>query len=199
MANTFNQFFSADNPRTELESTFKFALKEQVNGPKITLPSDCSYRISADQDEGSHEAGYDALMTGVAFAHFAQKLKFLDKVGCDPKDAIPIQKFTANKVPLGGARLPFNFEEAKDEYVEKGEQIYLCSIKEYGSPLKPSEYVKVFERMFGEVVANLVFGDQVQFYFTFKDEKNCKKLQKELLHFGGSKICNPQSCRHAPR
>ncbi len=189
MANSFNQFFTPENPRTELESTFKFSLREEFKGPTILLPKESHYKISADEEEGSHEAGYDALMTGVTFIHFAHRLQFLDKVGKDPKVATTAQKFSINKVPLGGARLPFNFEVEKDEYVEKDEKIYLCSIEEYGKPLKPSEYVKMFESMFGEVVAHLVFGDQVQFYFTFKDEKQCSKLQKDLQHFGGSKVC----------
>lgn len=189
MANNFNQLFSTENPRTELEATFKFSLGDEFKGPNITLPKECSYRISADQEEGSHEAGYDALMTGVTFIHFANKLQFLNKVGAGPQEATPAQRFSINKVPLGGARLPFNFEVEKDEYVEKDEMIYLCSIKEYGKPRKPSEYVKKFERMFGEVVANLVFGDHVQFYFTFKDEKHCQRLQKDLQQFGGSKAC----------
>ena len=191
MANTFNQLFSKDNPRTELETTFKYSLREEFKGPSIALPKECSYRISADQDEGSHEAGYDALMTGVAFVNFAHKLQFLNKVGTGPQEAkvTPAQQFSINKVPLGGARLPFNFEVEKDEYVEKDEKIYLCSIREYGKPLRPTAYVKMFEKMFGEVVAHLVFGDHVQFYYTFKDEKQCQRLEKDLQHFGGAKAC----------
>lgn len=75
MLNNSNYLFDESNLHTSLFDSYMVALKD--TSPEITIPEGFDYKIQEQEDEGdsaSHEAGFDALMTGVIFLRSLEKL-----------------------------------------------------------------------------------------------------------------------------
>ena len=63
-------------------------------------------------DENSHEAGFDALMTCFTFVN---SMRLLNR---DKQDFLNGHNLLVNKIPLGSIRVPYNLEQSEDLYSE---------------------------------------------------------------------------------
>ena len=204
MSILFNQLYSVDNSFTELNNTFKHVKedKEGVYASPLVSVVDGIY----DGDVKSHEASYDAFITGYVFAKFARRLQFLHLIREQEKSVKKAKKTTSdkstgakymgncvNRVALGGIKVPYNFTHTSitaDNYAEDGSQLYHCIVTLYNDVVKsPSEVVDHVKTVLGDITSHFIFSQQVEFYFTYKEAKECKKYMKHMKMMEGCAIC----------
>lgn len=188
LVNGASQLFSKTNQFTSLSDCFLESI--ELETPQIMIAEEFSaYKmpeVDGEEVEAAHEAGYDALMTGTIFLRYLEKLNFLEDFGTEFfNERIESYK---NKVPLGGIKTPFNFENNLDYYSTPEETIFYCySVNGDGQKMK--DFITIVEKRFGELNPQMTFGENVEFFFNLIELEKMEELRDQLNKFGGSYIC----------
>jgi hypothetical protein len=114
------------NRQTNLKNCYEI-LEEEVE-PKIELNESCREYSLSEKSGEYHEAGYDALLTGVAYLKAMHILgtclgyseSLSSKQNTSFADTL---KFFVGRVPLGNIQFPFNFSEKEDSY-KNGQTVF---------------------------------------------------------------------------
>eukprot|EP01017_Pseudomicrothorax_dubius_P034462 TRINITY_DN4727_c0_g1_i7.p2 TRINITY_DN4727_c0_g1~~TRINITY_DN4727_c0_g1_i7.p2 ORF type:complete len:546 (+),score=133.81 TRINITY_DN4727_c0_g1_i7:1048-2685(+) len=185
LVSSSNVLFSAIGPMTDLSTVFKNLWRYKDDEPRIEVaPGFTEYKLSGDPEEvASHEAGYDALITGYSFFKSLQLLR----IPYDAKDFTTRMAFFANRFPLGGVKVPFNLsDDGADAYKEASTAMFHVTNKDETATLE--EIRKIFEEKYGKVNVYTIFGAAFEYFLIFQRKESAEKLTAEMTSANRDKL-----------
>lgn len=187
MANSLHSLWADENPNTELEKAFKIQSHQQPK-PAVTIGPEYTYSLQNTTDSLSHEAAYDAMMTGVLFAKAMAKIGLLEGF-LEHQKMTKIQttllESIRGKLPLGGLKAPFCLKGQQTPYVDIDNLHFHCKLLKAGG-VTFYNLEQALELALGKVRISLVYSDVPECYFTFKHEADGLAFAAKLNEFGGS-------------
>lgn len=171
---------------TELEKLYR-TLSDGQATPTCILNEKYGYSLLDTDQSASHEAGFDALMTGAACAKALSKVGlFKGFLGIDSTNEIQssLLRSLTGKLPLGGLKVPFCIQGDQIPYTDTSNLNFHC--KATGSGVNFYNLEEVLQKTIGSVRAYLVYGPNPECFFSFKSEVAAKEFSEKLTSYGGS-------------
>jgi len=183
MHNNSNILAAEVGNHMDLSSIYKKLLKYHQSEPIIDIaPGFSDYKLLSIDEESfaSHEAGYDALITGYVFFKSLGILNLYNSLF--DKTFVKRMKFYENKIPLGGIKVPFNLNYEDDIYKDTTLVFYLENKQ---ATLSFEEIKKYFEENFGNANLYPVYGDRLEYFLIFQKHDAGVKLNNWLNQKNG--------------
>lgn len=186
LANNLHSLWTDGNPLTELEKLYRSLASSQPT-PNIVVNPRYGYSLDDTEKSASHEAGFDALMTGAVCSKALSKVGLLKgflKLEKTNEIQTSLLKSVIGKLPLGGLKVPFCLDGPQIPYSDSSSLNFHC--RATGKGVHFSTLEKVLQETIGTVRIYLVYGTTPECFFSFKNEAAAKQFSEKLEELGGA-------------